>query len=334
MTTEPMAELALDFRAWRGADDMAAIADLANAANRADGVEEHVDAERLLNFYRHEDEHFKGTRDLVLVEHEGTLVAYGWTLWIDTTDGLREHRTNGYVHPDWRGRGVGWRLQDRLEAMARQALAEHPTELPVMLGTWADEGRDTKRRLLESRGFHEVRWFFEMRRDLTQPIEVPPLPDGLEVRPVGTDRASLRRMFDADVEAFRDHWGGFAATDARFEEWLGEPDFDPALFVVGWDGDEIAGGVTNVINRAENAAFGWRHGWLESVFVRRAWRRRGLAAGLVARSLVVLRDAGMDEGWLGVDADNPTGALGVYERAGFTVARRSSAYRRPMEESR
>lgn len=334
MRTQRAAELALNFRAWRGADDVTAIAALANAANRADGVEEHVDPEGLMNRFRYDDQHFTAARDVVLVEHDGALVAYGWTFWIDTTDGLREHRTNGFVHPDWRKRGIGWRLQDRLELMARQALAEHPTDKPTFFGTWADEPRTDKRRLLASRGFSEVRWFFEMRRDLSQPIEVPPLPEGLEVRPIGADRDSQRRLFDADAEAFRDHWGGFAATDARFEEWLTEPNLDPSLFVVAWDDDQIAGASVNAINQAENKAFGWRHGWLESVFVRRPWRRRGLAAAIVARSLVVLREAGMDEGWLGVDADNPTGALGVYERAGFTVARRSSAYRRPMEEPR
>jgi len=76
---------------------------------------------------------------------------------------------------------------------------------------------------------------------------------------------------------------------------------------------------------------GRRRGWLESVFVRRPWRRRGLAQAIVARSLVVLRERGMDHAMLGVDADNPTGAVGVYERAGFVVAKRSTAYRKPMD---
>jgi ribosomal protein S18 acetylase RimI-like enzyme len=73
---------------------------------------------------------------------------------------------------------------------------------------------------------------------------------------------------------------------------------------------------------------------LDSVFVRRPWRRRGLAAALVGRSLALLRDRGMTSAWLGVDADNPTGALGVYERAGFEVHLRSSAYHKPMEIQR
>jgi ribosomal protein S18 acetylase RimI-like enzyme len=89
--------------------------------------------------------------------------------------------------------------------------------------------------------------------------------------------------------------------------------------------------VLNEINETENAAFNRRRGWLASVFVRRPWRRRGLARAVVARSLVLLRDRGMTSAGLGVDADNPTGALQLYEDAGFEVEYRSSAFRKPLE---
>jgi mycothiol synthase len=333
MTIEPMtepAELELVFRAWRGAPDAAAMAELANAANRAEGVDEHVTAEGLLNFYGHDDEQMEAARDLVLIEHYGTLVGYGWTYWADTTDGLREHRFGGYVHPDWTHRGIGTRLLHWLEERARESAAEILTDRPHVYGSWADQHRVGKQALLRQEGYEPVRWFFDMRRDGLDHIDLPPMPAGLEVRPMGADRPSLRRLFEADVEAFQDHWGGFPATDASFDMWMGEPDFDPSLFVVARDGDEIAGAVVNAIPRSENEAYGRRRGWLESVFVRRPWRRRGLAAAMVARALVVLRERGMDHAMLGVDADNPTGALGVYERAGFRVVKRSTAYRKPM----
>jgi ribosomal protein S18 acetylase RimI-like enzyme len=169
-----------------------------------------------------------------------------------------------------------------------------------------------------------------MRRAPLDEIEVPPVPEGLEIRAIGSDHASQKQLWDADVEAFVDHWGGFDASDAAFEAWLARPDHEPELWVVAWEGDEIAGAVVNAIYAAENQQFGRRRGWLESVFVRRAWRRRGLGAALVARAMVRLREAGMDEAMLGVDSDNPSGALALYERAGFEVHRRSMAFRKPM----
>lgn len=331
MTTEQMTDLALTFRPWRGAPDAEEMARVSNAANRAEGVEQHNTREGLMNWFGHPDEHADAARDLIIVEHDGTVVGYGWHSWADTSDELREHRLGGYVDPDWTGRGIGRRLQGWLEARARESAAEHPTDRPVVFGSWADDQRLAKRALLEHLGYRMVRGFFEMRRDDLDRVEVPPMPVGLEVRPIPTDRASMRRLFDADSEAFRDHWGGWVANDATFQEWLDEPNADPGLYVVAWDGDEIAGAVINHIPRADNEAFGFKRGWLESVFVRRPWRRRGLAAALVTRSLVVLREAGADHAMLGVDAENPTGAVGVYERAGFRVAKRSWAYRRPME---
>jgi len=76
---------------------------------------------------------------------------------------------------------------------------------------------------------------------------------------------------------------------------------------------------------------GVKRGWLHSVFTRRPWRKRGLANVLINRSLAAIRDRGMDTGILGVDADNPTGALGLYERNGFVVAERSTAWRKALE---
>jgi mycothiol synthase len=330
MNTETTTGLELTFRPWHRERDVEEMAALANAANRADGVDEHESAEGLLNRFIRDDDHFAAERDLVLVEHHGTLVAHASTFWVDTRDGLREHRVHATVHPDWIRRGIGHRVLAWLEARARTSLTEHRTEAPAFFGTWCPEARVAKRELIEAAGYRQVRWFFEMERTGLDAVDGPAMPEGLETRPIGTDRASLRRLFDADAEAFQDHWGGFAATDARFAEWVDEPDMDPSLFVVAWDGDEIAGASINAIYRHDNEAFGRRRGWLDSVFVRRPWRRRGLGAALVACSLVVLRDAGMDTAMLGVDAENPTGALGIYERAGFTVATRSAAYRKPM----
>ena len=87
----------------------------------------------------------------------------------------------------------------------------------------------------------------------------------------------------------------------------------------------------NGIHPVENEALGLKRGWLHSVFTRRPWRKRGLANALINRSLVLLKERGMDYGVLGVDADNPTGALGLYERNGFVVEERSTAWRKPLE---
>ncbi|HEY8772099.1 MAG TPA: GNAT family N-acetyltransferase, partial [Candidatus Limnocylindria bacterium] len=269
--------------------------------------------------------------DVILAEVDGQLVGYAWVDWVDTTDGLREFRVGGYVHPDWQGRGIGGRILAWQEEHARAHPAAAATDRPLALGTWSSEANDRKIRLFTRAGYERARSFFEMLRPTLDDVDLPPMPHGLEIRPVGADRASQKQFWDADAEAFADHWGGFDASDEAFEAWLVDPHHDPALWVAAWDGDEIAGAVTNAIFTEENDAFGRKRGWMDTVFVRRRWRRRGLAAALVARSFIRLREEGMTEAGLGVDTDNPSGALALYEKAGFEIHRRSAAFRKPME---
>lgn len=323
----------LVLRPYAGLSDVPEMLRVFTAGNEADEIDERMSAAGLTTWLSHPSEHFDPANDVIVAEMGGEVVGYGWAFWVDTTDGLREYLTRGHVHPAWRRRGVGSAILARNEAHLHGLAAAHDTDRGRVMGTFADERRPGAVALVLANGYQPVRYFFDMLRPALENIEVPPMPDGLELRPVG-DRVGYRRIFDADSEAFMDHWGGFDASDASFEEWLDQPDFDPSLFVVAWDGDEIAGAVINEIDAAENEALDRKRGLLGSVFVRRAWRRRGLAAALVARSLLLLRERGMTSAWLGVDADNATGALGVYERAGFAVHSRGTQYRKPMEIDR
>ncbi|HET6380761.1 MAG TPA: GNAT family N-acetyltransferase, partial [candidate division Zixibacteria bacterium] len=300
------------------------------AANAADGVEERVTFEALRNWATHATPHFDPARDLVVATVDERPVGYGFTSWVDTTDGRRDYLTRGHVHPDWRRRRIGTAILHHNERRLRELAAAHGTDRPASYAAAAPDTRVGAVALLTRNGYRPVRWFYDMLRPTLDDIEVPPLPGGLAIRPI-RGRDQMRRLFDADVEAFQDHWGGFDASDESFEQWLNDPDYDPDLFVVAWDGDEIAGAVVNVVNEHENRELGRARGLLDSVFVRRPWRGRGLGAALVARSLVLLRERGMTSAWLGVDAENPTGALRLYEKAGFRVHRRGTNYRKPME---
>jgi mycothiol synthase len=333
ITEEPMVRAAppgVTIRPFAGEADLRAFVNIFREANQADHLDERTSLEALRNWAGHPSESFNAERDLVVAAVDGQPVAYGWTMWVDTSDGLRDYATRGHVHPDWRRRGIGTAILRHNEAHLRDVAGGHQTDRPRFYASFASERRPGAVALLTGNGYSPVRYFFDMVRHTLDDIGVPDLPEGIEIRPVA-GRLQLRQLFDADMEAFADHWGGFDASDAAFEGWITDPDYDPALFMVAWDGDEIAGAVTNVIAHHENEELGRRRGLLDSVFVRRPWRGRGLAAALVRHSLALLRERGMDSAWLGVDADNPNGALRLYENAGFVVDVRGTAYRKPME---
>jgi mycothiol synthase len=326
----PMPPQGITLRPFAGEPDLRAFVDIFTSGNVADDIDERISYEALANWVAHPSPHFDASRDVVVAEADGRPVAYGWASWVDTTDGVRVYETRGHVHGEWRRRGIGTAILRHNEAHLRRLAGRHRTDRPRFFGLGANERRVGAVALAERNGYRPVRWFFEMLRPNMEDIVVPPLPDGLVLRPPSGE-AEMRKVYDADAEAFADHWGGFDTSEAAYRQWLNDPDYDPALFVVAWDGDEVAGAVWNVILEHENRELGRSRGLLDSVYVRRPWRGRGLASSLVGHSLALLRDRGMTSAVLGVDADNPLGALGLYRKAGFQVDQRSTGYRKPMD---
>lgn len=328
----PAAEIpGLALRPHAGEADLAEVVRIQNAEWEADGVSSRGSIEEQRAWWTHPSDQLDVVRDVGIVELDGRPVAVTERSWVDTSDGLREYRSRGWVDPAVRRRGIGTWLLRRNEEARRALAASHHTERPKQFGMSTADRNVGAVVLAERAGYSPVRWFADMDRPLDGDLpEIPPMPDGLEVRSASVEDAPV--VWRADHEAFRDHWGGFDDSEASYRRWVESPEFQPDLMVVAWDGDEIAGAVLNVVYAEENRQLGVERGWLDSVFTRRAWRRQGLARALIVRSLHLLRGRGLKLASLGVDADNPSGAFGLYESAGFRVTDRFTSWRKPMEE--
>ncbi len=319
----------LRFRRPRGDEaDYEAMAAVITEANLHDGQEEI----RLARHVREELETAPGVDpavDVVVADIDGRMVAEAG---VERTvrDGVVVYDLWGHVHPDVRRRGLGRALlRENLRRTAERAAGEPAGEV-VEIRSHAQEDEIGNRALLDAHGLEPIRWFFLMRRPTLDDIPDAPLPDGLEFRPVTSDQH--RAIFDAEVEAFRDHWSSREKTDEDFDRTFAREELTTDLWVVAWDGEEIAGVVQNWIWPEENATIGVARGWLEHISVRRPWRRRGLGRAITAEALRRLAAAGMTEASLGVDAENPTGALGLYEGLGFEVRQRWLTYRRSLAD--
>ena len=170
-------------------------------------------------------------------------------------------------------------------------------------------------------GFEIVRHSFQMRIELSASPPVPPFPPGLEVRTM--QRGEEPRVHAAHMDAFADHWDFHEQSYEQWRRWQRDVEgFDPTLWFLALDGAEIAGLALCAQHFSGEPDFGW----VSVLGVRPAWRRRGLGEALLRHGFRTMFDRGFTRIGLGVDAENTTGAVRLYERAGMTQVRRNDTW--------
>jgi ribosomal protein S18 acetylase RimI-like enzyme len=298
------------------------------AAHEADGLEEVTTLEDMQRNYA-TLVNCDPARDILLAEVDGSLVAYARVFWMDLVDGGRSYENFGFVDPAWRRRGIGGAMHRHNERLLRSIAAGHEGVAPKYFGSEGIESDPGNTTLLRNDGYEAARYFYDMVAPSLDGIVAPPMPEGIETRPVTRDQ--YRTIWDAMAEAFRDHWGEAEWVEEDWERWSADPDNeDPRFWRVGWDGDQVAGAIATTVPVEENERYGRSRVYVASVSVRRPWRRRGLARALLASSLVAAREAGYTSASLGVDTNSPTGATDLYRSLGFEPEKTFIAWRKLM----
>jgi mycothiol synthase len=328
-TRDPATLPGLSTRAFDATKDFEPAAELIVTCHLADEIDWLPTAEILAHEWANTP-NFAPATDARLAEVDGEPVGLATVEWRRRADKI-VHHVFLWVRPDIRRHGLGDKLLTWAEGRARETVATGvggPAELPHEIGGWGDSDVPGHAQLAARHGYRAVRYGFEMRRQVDAPLAAAPLPAGLEIRPV--EPSQYRRIWDADVEAFRDHFEASQRTEEDFNRWFSAPWLDTSLWQVAWDGGEVAGSVFTSVNREENELLGANRAWLDHISVRRRWRRQGVAAALIVSTLELLRERGVEEAALGVDAENPTGALRLYERLGFVRHKTGISYRKAL----
>jgi mycothiol synthase len=311
--------------------DIAAWADLLAAVEEVDRTGEHYAAADLAEEMDNPDvevgKDFVGAFDL-----DGRLVGYYSILPRGAADGHFKVHLQGSVLPARRGQGIGTRLVAGMVERAARVRDERRPDLPARLVVTGLSSDLAQAELLSSAGLRGERWNFLMRTPLDAIPPPRPLPHGYRLRDYDRSMAdALRRAHNA---AFLDHPNFTPWSEALWKQLVTESrSFRPDLcFLVSTDGsDEIVAYVQTAEFDAYIAATGRREAYVGKVGTLRAHRGKGLATALLGHAMRAYRAAGYDEAALDVDSENPTGALGVYRRVGFTVESRWTSYFRTLD---
>lgn len=233
---------------------------------------------------------------------------------------------DGYVHPDFKGMGIDRALMESAEARALEEMKLAAPDLRVYIRSTMDGKDEPAISLHKEMGYATVRYFWRMEITLDEMPTIPPFPEGIELRPFDKE-AHSHLVWQADNEAFNEHWGSHGST---FEEWsfrkFERPEFDPNLWLIAWDGDQIAGFSQN--------RYRMGIGWVGTLGVRKPWRKKGLGLTLLKHSFADFYKRGMKTIGLGVDASNSTGATRLYERAGMHVVSEFVTFEKELRPGR
>ncbi|MFF4650729.1 GNAT family N-acetyltransferase [Streptomyces sp. NPDC001380] len=233
---------------------------------------------------------------------------------------------SGGVHPEYRRRGLGAELLAAGIASARALHAIHHPGLPLAVDAQNNALNDSARACYQAAGMTPCRWYSHMRHPLGAAVVDVPTPDGLVVE--GYSVHNDAEFFAVSNEAVLDRWGGVSVPLEQWRAFVGWPAFRPDLSFLLRDVDSgaAAGMLLTCSWGADTAATGVRDAHFTRIGTRRADRKRGVASALISHALRSARDAGFDRASIEVDADSPTASNGLYQRAGFSVARTEVRY--------
>lgn len=320
----------LRFRRFRGKSDFSEIVAVSRGIREADQLEYSISADDLAMQFQmlSSGMGFDSQKDVLIAEIAGKVV--GWSQVMRAQDQFGKGMYSHFVDllPDWYGKGIRSVMLRQNEQRLREIAEAHPADIPW---TFQSKAADTEKdwiSVLASEGYSAFRYSFKMVRPNLEDIPDFPLPEGIEVRPVKPEH--YQAIINAWNEAIKDMRSLIPISKEAFEMFQKLPMFDPSIWQIAWHENVVVGTVMNYVDEQENKEYNRRRGYVEGISVRRPWRGKGIAKALIARSLKLLKDRGMTEAALGVDAENPSGAVRLYQKTGFNVHKKSATYRKPM----
>jgi mycothiol synthase len=284
-------------------DEVEAAAEVLNAHSRALHGTDDTTAAELEMAWRAPEVEFPA--DIFVADRGDSLVGYadvipfGRTTWIDV-------------------RGTDPEAYDTLIERAAERAAEH--DRPHVRG-WASDRDRAAQEAYERAGFRPFRYSFRMEIDLAGSAVEAVWPEGFSVRPFA--EGDERRMHQAQMDSFADTWEFTAEPFESWSHWFMGEGFEPEHWFLAERGNDLAGIALCRISGTEPDL-----GFVRILGVKPEYRRRGLALALLQHVFRHFADLGLKRVGLGVDAESPTGAVRLYERAGMHVARRDIRYER------
>ncbi len=240
----------------------------------------------------------------------------------------------GRVHPDYNSLGIGTAMLTWAEQRVSRVLDDLDPDLRFAPRVGVLHQAVESQKLFRDLGYQHIRSAYTMLIEMDGPTPSPVWPGGVSLRPFDPER-QLDVVYQADMEAFRDHFGfveePYEEGIKRYKHHLIESEsFDPSLWFIAWEEDQVAG----VCICRPTAYDDPDAGHVNILGVRRPWRKRGLGLAFLHHAFNEFYKRGKRKVDLGVDAENLTGALRLYEKAGMRIHKQTDLFEKEIRPGR
>ncbi len=328
----------LKFRTYQGDQDLPAMLEVFLSLNLQDHENIIESLEDITNKYQHMT-HCDPYHDVLIAEINERMAGYGRVHWHQLeASGDCIYSMEWWIRPECQGKSLGKAFfvhcKQRLRQIARHHTDDQPDRLPASSPKRLFEV-DIRRvqpelvSLLEEDGFKAIRWYAQMTCSDLQNVPEFPMPAGLEIRPARPEH--YHQVWEGMLDGFHDDPDYSEPTEEAYTGWLHSAQFQPDLWQIGWDGDQIAGMVLNYVTHDLHSPARTKIAWTEDICVGPRWRRRGLARALLAKSMLMFRSLGFTQTSLGVDLNNLQRAPQLYESMGYQMVSRGARYQKPVD---
>ncbi len=266
----------------------------------------------------------------VVENDQGEIIGYV-DVW-DISDPHVKKYIWAVLHPDAWDEERYFDMLEWAEDCACERIELAPPDARVVINQGISNKDLARKKALEAYGFDLVRHFYRMEIALDTPLKAAELPEGLTLCTINLE-TELKDVVLAMDEAFSDHWGHVSQPiDQMMAEWqhyiANSEDFDPTLWFLAKDANQIAGICRCSPKTTEDPDMGW----VNQLCVRKPWRRKGLGMALLQHAFNVFQQRGSARAGLAVDASSLTNATRLYEKAGMHISRQFDSYELVLRE--
>ena len=312
-------------------DDVERYVETQNAISASIGVKERIGREIVLLEWQEPGFDLLDA-SIAYVDCDGVLAGFG--TFRATAEKPVRPGVHWGVHPAYLGSKLERELLAWADAKAGQVIPRCPSEARISLQSGARQGHVFAESALQAAGYSVCRSFYDMEIKLTERPSPPPWPEGIVTRPY-CHETDLPVLVDVVRDAFSDHFGfieeSFEKDLELFRHWLdNDPYFAPELVI--FPVDSATGQVVGCLFGLTRDFRDPEAGYIDTVGVRRGYRRRGLATAMLQHSFAAFWDRDKRLVHLDVDGQSLTNAVALYERVGMYVYQRYNVYEKVLRD--